>query len=229
VTGVGPGLSSRRIVVLATATRSTPGLAELSGTAALLELARSSARATEREQRASRRPQLIGRDLRKTLVLVSTSGGSGGARARALGARRDRRPIDGVLVLGDLASRGRQAVGGAVVERARRRRRCSGRRTVEAALRQETGQDAGGARGRRAVGAARGPVHDHGAGRGQPGRPARGAAAGQRGARPGRRRADVARADDPVRPRRAADRDRGRRGRRAQTATGRSSAAPTGS
>ena len=65
--GERPGLSSRRIVVLAH--RDAPrACAELSGTAALLELARL----------------LQARDLRKTLVLVSTSGGSGGfAGARA--------------------------------------------------------------------------------------------------------------------------------------------------
>ena len=68
----GPGLSSRRIVVVshrdAAATR--PALAELSGTAAMLELARL----------------FRARELRKTLVLVSTSGattGFTGARAWA--------------------------------------------------------------------------------------------------------------------------------------------------
>ena len=67
-----PGQSERRIVVLAH--RDAPGLADLSGTAALLELARV----------------LKTRELRKTLVLVSTSGattGFAGARAWAQAAR----------------------------------------------------------------------------------------------------------------------------------------------
>jgi Peptidase family M28 len=89
VVGVRPGLSSRRIVVLSHRdAASRPGLAELSGTAAMLELARL----------------FRARELRKTLVLVSTSGateGFMGAREWADGAAGE--PIDGVLVLGDLA------------------------------------------------------------------------------------------------------------------------------
>jgi hypothetical protein len=89
VVGVRPGLSSRRIVVLTNRdAHSSPGLAELSATAGMLELARL----------------FRGRELRKTLVLVSTSGatdGFTGARAWAESAADG--PIDGVLVLGDLA------------------------------------------------------------------------------------------------------------------------------
>src|SRR5918999_5683259 len=92
VVGVRPGLSSRRIVVLshrdARANTPPPALAELSGTAAMLELARL----------------FRARDLRKTLVLVSTSGatdGFTGARAWAEGAADA--PVDAVLVLGDVA------------------------------------------------------------------------------------------------------------------------------
>ena len=75
--GIRPGLSSRRIVVLAHRdARGAPGLAELSGTAALLELARV----------------FKARELRKTLVLVSTSGATTGfAGARAWAQRRRRR------------------------------------------------------------------------------------------------------------------------------------------
>ena len=66
-----PGQSERRIVLLAH--RDGPGLANLSGTAALLELARV----------------LKSRELRKTLVLVSTSGSTTGfAGARAWAQRR---------------------------------------------------------------------------------------------------------------------------------------------
>jgi uncharacterized integral membrane protein len=108
VEGIRPGLSPRRIVVLAHRdSAASPGLAELSGTAALLELARIfRTRASEAEGTDEPgRPQLIGRDLRRTLVLVSTSGGSGGAAgARAWARSADPSLIDGVLVLGDLAS-----------------------------------------------------------------------------------------------------------------------------
>ena len=108
VEGIRPGLSPRQIVVLAHRdAASSPGLAELSGTAALIELARvfrtrvSQVEGTEEPGR----PQLIGRDLRRTLVLVSTSGGSGGAAgAREWARNADPSLIDGVLVLGDIAS-----------------------------------------------------------------------------------------------------------------------------
>src|SRR3954451_19307984 len=88
VVGVRPGLSSRRIVVLAHRdARGSPALAELSGTAALLELARV----------------FKVRDLNSTLVLVSTSGGSaGGAGARAFAESADG-PVDAAIVLGDVA------------------------------------------------------------------------------------------------------------------------------
>jgi hypothetical protein len=84
------GLSSRSIVVIAhrDAARG-PAAAELSGTAVLLELARLFA----------------DRDLRKTVVLASVSGGSGGfSGARRLAESLDA-PVDAVLVLGDLAGR----------------------------------------------------------------------------------------------------------------------------
>jgi hypothetical protein len=90
VVGRRVGLSSRQIVVVAHRDAlSTPGTAELSGTAALLELARV----------------FSGRTLRKTLVLISTSGGSGGAAGAAEAARHLTGPVDAVLVLGDLAGR----------------------------------------------------------------------------------------------------------------------------
>jgi hypothetical protein len=95
VVGVRPGLSSRRIVVLASRDAAgRPGRAELSATAALLELARIYRR----------------RELRKTLVLVSTSGattGFAGARAWAREAADNQgaSPVDAVLVLGDMAGK----------------------------------------------------------------------------------------------------------------------------
>ena len=89
VVGVRPGLSSRRIVVISHRdSLARPGLAELSGTAAMLELARL----------------FRARELRKTLVLVSTSGATQGfTGARAWAERAADGPIDAVLVLGDLA------------------------------------------------------------------------------------------------------------------------------
>ena len=95
VVGVRPGPSSRRIVVLASRDAAgRPGRAELSSTAALLELARIYRR----------------RELRKTLVLVSTSGattGFAGARewARAAADDQGASPVDAVLVLGDMAGK----------------------------------------------------------------------------------------------------------------------------
>ena len=151
VVGVRPGLSSRRIVVLAHRDSiASPGLAELSGTAALLELARIfRTRAPESERDASEqgKPQLIGRDLRKTLVLVSTSGGSGGgAGARAWAREQDAGAIDGVLALGDLASADRRKPWVVPWSNGDYQPPLAWQRTVETAVRQETGADPGGAR-----------------------------------------------------------------------------------
>jgi hypothetical protein len=108
VVGVRPGLSNRRIVVVASRdARGHPGRAELSGTAALLELARIYRQ----------------RELRKTLVLVSTSGATTGFAGARAWAREPRTaappiPVDAVSVLGDMAGRTYpQAVGRAVVGR----------------------------------------------------------------------------------------------------------------
>jgi Peptidase family M28 len=129
VIGTRPGLSERRIVVLAH--RDGPGLANLSGTAALLELARV----------------LKGRELRKTLVLVSTSGSTTGfAGARAWAREQAGGSVDGVLVLGDMAGTriskpwivGWPADGGPTP--------LGLERTVQAAVRRETHNDAGGPR-----------------------------------------------------------------------------------
>jgi len=83
-----PGRLERRIVVLAHRDAAARGSkAELSGTAALLELARL----------------FSGRTTRRTLTLVSTSGGSGGAAGAAHWAEHVGGPVDAVIVLGDLA------------------------------------------------------------------------------------------------------------------------------
>ncbi len=81
------GFSSRRIVVLAD--RDAPGLAGLSGTAALLELGRV----------------FKTRDLDKTLVLVSTTGAATGFAGARAWAREEEGDVDGVIVLGDVAGR----------------------------------------------------------------------------------------------------------------------------
>jgi hypothetical protein len=79
------------IVIMAHRDASARGsAAELSGTVALLELARVFA----------------ARETQRTIVLVSTSGGSGGAAGALDFATNDpigRAPIDGAIVLGDLA------------------------------------------------------------------------------------------------------------------------------
>jgi len=89
VVGVRPGLSSRRIVVLSHRDAfERPGLAELSGTAAMLELARV----------------FRARELRKTLVLVSTSGATDGfTGARAWAEEAAEGGAEAVIVLGDMA------------------------------------------------------------------------------------------------------------------------------
>jgi hypothetical protein len=88
VIGRRQGKTSGTIVVVAHRdSRSPTSQAELSGTAALLELAR-----------------LFGnRVTQRTLTLVSTSGGSGGAAGAADIAARLTDPVDAVIVLGDLA------------------------------------------------------------------------------------------------------------------------------
>jgi hypothetical protein len=91
VVGVRPGsLSSRRIVVIAHRDATSRGSTDqLSGTAALLELARV----------------YSGRELRHTLVLVSTSGGSGGDAGARRFAQSPGGPVEAALVLGDMAGK----------------------------------------------------------------------------------------------------------------------------
>lgn len=133
VVGVRPGVSSRRIVVVAH--RDAVGrtaLAELSGTAVLLEL--------------SRIADL--RDLSRTLVLVSTSGATiGGAGARAWAESvGDPSQVDGILVLGDLASENTRRPWVVPWSNDSQPAPLALRRTLEAAVRSEVGRDPGGAR-----------------------------------------------------------------------------------
>jgi hypothetical protein len=148
VEGVRPGRSSRRLAVLAHRDAlSAPGLAELSGTAALLELARIFRSRDTADPALPGERRLIGRVLRKTLVLVSTSGGSaGGAGARAWARAQDREAVDGVLVLGDLASE--RTVRPWVVpwSNGGERPALGWRRTVETAVRAEVGEPPGASR-----------------------------------------------------------------------------------
>ncbi len=129
VIGLRPGESSRRIVVLAH--RDGTGLADLSGTATLLELARV----------------LRSRQLRKTLVLVSTSGATTGfAGAQAWAREAAGGPVDGVIVLGDMAGT-RIAKPWVVSWPASTAPIPLGlERTVQAAVRRETRSEPGGPR-----------------------------------------------------------------------------------
>jgi Peptidase family M28 len=131
VVGVRPGLSSRRIVVMAHRdARGSPALAELSGTAALLEMARL----------------FKVRDLSSTLVLVSTSGGSAGAAgARAFAEIADG-PVDAAIVLGDLAGRDTRKPWIVPWSNGEQAAPMGVRRTLESAVRREAGVQAGGSR-----------------------------------------------------------------------------------
>ena len=126
------GTIDERVVVVAHRDAAgTRAEAELSGTAALLELAR-----------------IFGapRQTRRTITLVSTSGGSGGAAGAAHLADELSGPVGAVLVLGDLASRtvraplvtGWSNALGATPQRLRA--------TVQEAVRIETGSGAGAPR-----------------------------------------------------------------------------------
>jgi hypothetical protein len=126
VVGERTGFSSRRVLVVAQ--RDAVGVgaeAQLSGTAALLELSRV----------------LGGRTLDRTLVLASTSGGRSAIEALA---ENPGGPVDAVIVLGDLA--GTDLVRPYVVPWADDARIAplQLRRTVEAAVQRETGARAGG-------------------------------------------------------------------------------------
>lgn len=127
VIGERTGFSSRRIMLVAQRDAAGAGArAQLSATAALLELARV----------------LGGRTLDRTLTLVSTSGGPEAVEALA---RDPGGPVDAVIVLGDLA--GERLVRPVVVPWSDDARAAPVqlRRTVEAAVRREGGGEPGGA------------------------------------------------------------------------------------
>ena len=131
VIGTRVGFSNRRILVVADRDALGRGAkAQLSGTAALLELARV----------------LGGRTLNRTLVLASTSGGAGGEAGAIDLAHHLGGPVDAVLVLGDVAGTGTAKP--VVVPWSTREGLAplTLRRTVEQAVRAETGTGAGGDR-----------------------------------------------------------------------------------
>ncbi|RKQ92499.1 hypothetical protein C8N24_2348 [Solirubrobacter pauli] len=122
-----PGKSARRIVVLAD--RDSRGRAELSATAVLLELARV----------------YKSRDVNKTLVIVSTTGASKGFQGAREWARTEAgAPVDGVLVLGDLASNDLRKPWVVSWTGTPRAVPLGLERTVQAAVRRETRADPGG-------------------------------------------------------------------------------------
>lgn len=129
VVGERAGFSTRRVLVVAHRDALGRGArGELSGTAALLELARV----------------LGGRTLGRTLVLASTSGGTAGLAAAEQLAAQPGAPVDAVLVLGDLA--GVRTARPLVVPWSRSTAVAPLvlRRTVESAVRAETGMHPGG-------------------------------------------------------------------------------------
>ncbi len=126
-----PGAPGPQIVVVAHRDAAERGArAELSGTAALLELANVAA---------------DGR-FRRTITLISTSGGSGGVAGAIQAAQDLEGGVSAVIVLGDLASQSLRKpwvvpwVDGAGIAPLQLRR------TVEQAVRAETAQDPGGPR-----------------------------------------------------------------------------------
>lgn len=131
VTATRPGRPGPGLVVVAHRDAAGPiAEAALSGTAALLELARVASTGS----------------LERSITFVSTSGGSGGAAGARAVVDELPTPVDAVLVLGDVASRnltkpwvvGWSNGGGVAPLRLQR--------TVQAAVRAETGQDPGAPR-----------------------------------------------------------------------------------
>ena len=131
VIGERVGRANRRLVVVAGRdSAQTDAGAQLSGTAALLELARL----------------FQGRALRRTITLISTSGGTGGNAGLRAALRSLSGGVDAVIVLGDLAgdeTRRPMVIPWSETSGAAPLRL---RRTVEEALRRETDLDPGAPR-----------------------------------------------------------------------------------
>ena len=152
VVGVRPGRSSRRIVVLAHRDAlESPGLAELSGTAALLELARIFRTRVPSDEEESADARGARSSSAATCARRSCSSprraGPAATPARSPGrATQDAGQIDGVLVLGDLASARWQKPWVVPWSNGRSQPPIGLQRTVEVAARQEVGADPGGSR-----------------------------------------------------------------------------------
>jgi hypothetical protein len=126
-----PGVPGPPIVVVAHRDAAKPGSkAELSATAALLELARVAA---------------DGR-LRRTITFISTSGGSGGFAGAREEARRMSDRADAVLVLGAVGGAGTRRPFVVSLSNGRGQAPMQLQRTVQAAVRAEVGTDAGAPR-----------------------------------------------------------------------------------
>ncbi|HEX5924294.1 MAG TPA: hypothetical protein VFY45_10725 [Baekduia sp.] len=126
-----PGVPGPPIVVVAHRDAAKPGSkAELSATAALLELARVAA---------------DGR-LRRTITFISTSGGSGGFAGAREEARRLGGRADAVLVLGAIGGAGTRRPFVVSLSNGRGQAPIQLQRTVQAAVRAEVGTDAGAPR-----------------------------------------------------------------------------------
>ena len=126
-----PGAPGPPIVVVAHRDAAKPGSkAELSATAALLELARVAAN---------------GR-LRRTITFISTSGGSGGFAGAREEARRMSDRADAVLVLGAVGGAGTRRPFVVSLSNGRGQAPIQLQRTVQAAVRAEVGTDAGAPR-----------------------------------------------------------------------------------
>src|SRR5207247_248252 len=125
------GAPGPQIVVLAHRDAAGRGAkAELSGTAAMLEIARAVA-----DGRA-----------RRTVTFVSTSGGSGGDAGAADAVHRLKGPVDAVLVGGDLASIHPRRPPLVPWSDARGVTPLQLQRTIPSAVRTEAGANPGGAR-----------------------------------------------------------------------------------
>ena len=131
VTATRPGRPGPGLVVVAHRDAAGPSAeAALSGTAALLELARVASTGS----------------LERSITFVSTSGGSGGAAGARAALEKLPTPIDAVLVLGDVASRNLTKPWVVGWSNGRGVAPLRLQRTVQAAVRAETGQEPGAPR-----------------------------------------------------------------------------------
>ena len=124
---------------------------------------------------------LKSRELEKTIVLVSTSGSQQGfAGAQAWAQSEAGGPVDGVIVLGDMAGTSLKKPWVVSWPGTAASPPLGLERTVQAAVRREVRSDAGRPARARAVGAARAADRDLRPGRDRPRGAARGAAVGDR-------------------------------------------------